>query len=586
MDSRNATTSARLTRVLRLALITCLLLTSVIFAQQPPPDRRFGAVESFRDPSAATEAGVAWDRILFYWSELQPNGPEEWNGHHVPDEWLNPAIAAGREVIGVLKHSPAWATDGLPGCGVPRGLDLPVDDSGNLWAAFVRRTVQMYAGRINRWVIWNEPDIVPGTYGVEWCGSVEEYYQLLKVAYLAANQANPDVKIHLAGTTTWHDKDYLRKLLTVATQDPTGAEHGFYFDVATVHIYFQTETVPTIINETRATMTRFGLEKPIWVNETNASPDLDPLWPLDRLCWRVDLEEQAAFLLQSFALSLVNGAQRVAVYKWLDNDLPPGGEPFGVLRPDHSRRPAFDAYKLITTHYAGTVSGREERQSLYTVVTLNRGELTTRALWTRTQSPATVSVTALAAQARLIDQTGQEQVIQPVDGQYTIELPGARCPAERADCPNKHPACIVGGFTYLLIEDAQAGPPPDETAAPSPTEPPVDLTDSPAITATTAPTPLPTDTPEPTSTPTPSPTDTPEPTSTPTPLPTDMPTPTPPPHTPTPTLTPIPSPTPPPPPTATPIPPTPTTLSAPPLLIGMVAFVFLAVAVGVLFKRN
>jgi hypothetical protein len=274
-----------------------------VTAQGSPPDPRFGAVEAFRDPVAAAEAGVGWDRILFYWSELQPNGPDDWNTYHVPDEWLNLAAAQGREVVGLLKHTPAWATDGLPGCGVPRGLYLPVDDPGNLWAAFVRRVVGMYAGRINRWIVWNEPDIVPPTFGYEWCGSMEEYYQLLKVTYLAAHQANPDVNIHLAGMTTWHDKSYLRRFLAVAAQDPTGPEHGYYFDAASLHIYFRTETVPQIINETQSTLAAYGLNKPVWVNETNAPPNSDPQWPMAAANYEVSLEEQSGFLLQSFALA-------------------------------------------------------------------------------------------------------------------------------------------------------------------------------------------------------------------------------------------------------------------------------------------
>jgi len=496
-----------------------------VWAQTPPPDVRFGAVEAFRDPAAAAEAGVGWERILFYWSELQPNGPDEWNGYHVPDEWLAQAAASGREVVGLLKHTPAWATDGLPGCGVPRGLDLPVDDPGNLWATFVRRVVGIYAGRIQHWIIWNEPDIAPETYGAEWCGSVEDYYRLLQVAYLAAHQANPDVTIHLAGLTFHHDPAYLRRFLAVATQDPTGAEHGYYFDVVSLHIYFQTETVPYIINETRALLADYGLDKPIWVNETNASPDSDPLWPLVRPCWRVSLEEQAAFLLQSFALALASGAERVAVYKWVDAGLPPGGEPFGVIRPDLSRRPAYDAFRLITTYYAGTQAARAMRQPLSYQVMLDRGEQTTRVLWARTATTVTVEVPALAAEGLLVAQTGETQAVVPVDGRYTITLPGARCPEERADCPVGHPDCIIGGPTVLLVEAGTGDPGPVDESSPPPT--PNGASAPPTPSPSPSPTATPTPTPTPTATPSPTPTPTPTPTSTPTPSPTSTATPTP-----------------------------------------------------------
>jgi hypothetical protein len=554
-----------------LLLVAGPLCLRHVRAYPSPPDIRFGAVEAFWDHTSAAEAGVAWERILFYWSELQPNGPEDWNGYHVQDVWLEWAAAEGREVVGLLKHTPAWATDGPPGCGVPHGLELPIDDPGNLWATFVRRIVSMYAGRINHWVIWNEPDIAPDTYGHEWCGSMEEYYRLLKVAYLAAHQANPDVIIHLAGMTYWHDRTYLRRFLTLVVQDPTAPEHGYYFDVVTLHIYFQTETVPYIINETRAALRACGLNKPVWVNETNASPDSDPQWPLVRPRWRVNLEEQAGFLLQSFALALSAGAERVAVYKWMDAGLPPGGEPFGVLRPDGSRRPAFEAYKLITTHYAGTITAREERHPLYIVVTLNRGNATTRVLWARTAAAATVSLPALAPQGRLIDQTGAERIIEPVNGLYSFTLPGARCADEYA-------GCIIGGTTYLLVEneEGQAAelptPTPDEANMLADALTPAATVELPLPTATPTPTPTGTPVPSPTATPTPTPT------ATPTPTPTST-------HTPTPT------------PSATPMPaviasltPTPTrvpfilTQGAPACpVVAVVVFTILAATLGTLY---
>lgn len=550
----------------RSLLIVFLLVVhwSFVWAQNPPPDVRFGAVEAFRDPVAAAEAGVGWERILFYWSELQPGGPDDWNGYHVPDEWLNLASAQGREVIGLLKHTPAWATDGPPGCSIPRGLDLPVDDPGNLWATFVRRVVGMYAGRIDRWIIWNEPDIAPDTYGAEWCGSVEEYYRLLKVAYLAAHQANPDVTIHLAGMTTWHDKTYLRRFLTFARQDPTGSEHGYYFDVVSLHIYFRTDTIPEIINETQAVLAAQGLSKPIWVNETNAPSNSDPQWPMAAANYEISLEEQSGFLLQSFALALSAGAERISVYKWLDNDLLPNFEPFGIIRPDFSHRPAFDAYCLITTHYAGTLSAHEDRYSLHDMVTLDRGNVTTRVLWARTEADATVSVPALATQARLIGQVGAEQRIEPVDGQYTLMLPGARCADKRG--------CIIGGTTYLLVEETAGAPPLAETITPAPTEPPATInpSDTPTPLPTSTPTSLPSHTP--TLTPTHTPTPIPSSTFTPTPSPTCTPT-----HSPVPTLANTP----------TPRPSNPTTPDDPPVwptLLGLTVVALFAVAIGTLFR--
>ena len=61
-------------------------------AAQTAVDRRFGAVESFWAPNEAADLQVGWDRILFYWNEIQPNGPSDWNTLHVLEEWLTDAF--------------------------------------------------------------------------------------------------------------------------------------------------------------------------------------------------------------------------------------------------------------------------------------------------------------------------------------------------------------------------------------------------------------------------------------------------------------------------------------------------------------
>lgn len=435
-------------------------------AQQLPPDPRFGVVEAFWDTAAAIEAGVAWERILFQWSQLQPNGPGDWNTLHVPDEWLAWARAQGREVVGLLKNTPHWATDADPPleASLPRGLDAPVEDPANTWATFVRRVATFYGPRgVHRWIIWNEPDIPPGVFGQEWAGGIEAYYRLLKVAYLAIKEVDPDARIHLAGLTFWHDRDWLRRFLAVASADPEGPAHEFFFDVVSLHIYFQTDTVDFIINEARAALSAYGLNKPIWINETNASPDADPQWPIERPRWRVDLREQASFILQAYALGLAAGAERVGVYKFMDIALPPGGEPFGLLRPDHSRRPAYDAYRLLTQYYAGTREARIYRQPLSAQVSLHRGERTTRVLWARTATPVSLTLPSLASQATLVDQEGNLQLLEAISGDYVLHLPGARCADEVA-------GCIIGGPTFLLVEDAPGGnldPPRMDVTAPA-----------------------------------------------------------------------------------------------------------------------
>lgn len=411
-------------------------------------DHRFGIVEAFWEPEDAAELRVGWDRILFYWNEIQPGGPDDWNTLHVLEEWLDDARDEDRMVMGLLKNTPAWATDAEPFSGVPRGLYLPVDDPNNLWAGYVRKVVDYYAPLgVHHWIIWNEPEIEAGVYGHEFSGSTRDYYQLLKVAYQVAKANDPDAVIHLAGWSYWHDPTWLNQFLNVAIADPEGAENNYFFDVITLHIYFRVETVEELVNQTWAIQRRYGLSKPIWINETNASPNLDPLWPVDRPNFQVDLEQQAWFIVQAHALGFGANSTSIGIYKLLDILLPPGGESFGILRPDGSRRPAFDAYRT-TIEYLQDFTfpvGRQREDNFY-AFSFKRPESVTRVLWSRNSMDMILKVPALADEALLVSALGdKKRTIQAYNGYYRIQLRGARCT----------PECDIGGPPVFLVEEVR-----------------------------------------------------------------------------------------------------------------------------------
>ncbi|MGV2435887.1 MAG UNVERIFIED_CONTAM: LIM domain-binding protein [Anaerolineae bacterium] len=225
-------------RMRHLSIFLCLMLPIAVYAQ----DERFGIVEGFWFPEVTCDLGVGWERIIFNWEQHQPTNPTDWHTLNIDDRWLKSANACQREVVGLLKHTPDWATAGLTGAGVPLGLHLSVDDPSNYWANFVRQTAFYYAPRgVHRFIVWNEPDISADTYGFEFEGEVEDYAHLLKSAYLAAKQGNPSAQIHLAGTTYWHDVNagralYLERLLEVLAKDAEAVQHDYYFDVVSLHI--------------------------------------------------------------------------------------------------------------------------------------------------------------------------------------------------------------------------------------------------------------------------------------------------------------------------------------------------------------
>lgn len=485
-------------------------------------DQRFGAVESFWAPNEAAELGVGWERILFYWNEIQPAGPEDWNTLHVLEEWLVEANAQGRTVTGLLKNTPLWATDDGSAAGVPRGLYLPIDDPNNLWANYTRRVASYYSQRgVHNWIIWNEPDIAPDVYGHEFAGSMDDYVQLLKVAYLTIKQVDPNAKIHLGGLTHWHDPSYLGRLMQRIAAEPDAAANNYYFDIVSQHIYFRPETVSSIVGNGFYAQQQAGISpfKAVWINETNARPSMDPEWPVEVQAFQVDLEQQAWYIPQAYALGFYAGAGRISMYKLVDVNLPPGGESWGLIRPDDfSKRPAFYAYQTTIKHLAGFEYpiGREQSGNHY-LFSFNTPRGVTKIMWARNQAAVTLRVPALAESAQLVQATGEETTITPTNGVYEIRLDGARCYAE----------CLMGGPPVFLVEagvrsdGSGSAPPvvqPVDTATPEAAEETAVPTE--AATETAEPTTDATDTPEPTETATIAPTDTAEPTATNTPEPT------------------------------------------------------------------
>ena len=439
----------------RLLLCLLLMLVASIQAQPPTPsegENPFGVVEGMWFPNLACDLGVGWERIIFDWGQHQPTGADDWNTLNVDDRWLRAASDCGREVVAVIKNVPDWATDGSPGVGVPTGLDLPLDDPANVWAGFMRRAAAYYAPRgVHRFIILNEPDIERETYGFEFEGDVADYAKILRVAYLAARQGNPTARVNLAGTTFWHDIQsgrpiYLSRLLDYYAQnDPDAPAHGYYFDALSLHIYFRSESVPVIVGRMRGVLDQYGLtDTPIWVNETNTSPNLDPAWRVTRPQFQVNLAQQQAYLVQAISLMLASGVERIAVYKLWDQDATPGIETFGLLTPatlDQQPRPAYFTYRAIVQHFqAVTETAWAVTPEVYAVRLTHADGHHTLVVWARTATAKTFTVTGATEKAY---QMGMDGTLTFTKLSGDFDLSGATCDSQDG--------CAVGGTPVVLM---------------------------------------------------------------------------------------------------------------------------------------
>ncbi|RMF01146.1 MAG: hypothetical protein D6768_11275 [Chloroflexi bacterium] len=442
----------------RPAFFLCLLglwlagSKTLLLAQNPTPDPRFGLVQTFDDFPAAAESGAGYTRIKLYWDIIQPDGPDSWAPSNVPDPLLEADLAAGRQVVGLIVRTPAWAADPTNPANDPQhpsAKDVPQMDA---WAAFVRKLVKQYRGRIHHWIIWNEPDVWdPNHPGSTWNGSEDDFIELHKTAYFAIKSVDPSMKVYLTGLTYWWDDEYdreqyLERLLRRLKADPDAAKHNYYFDGVNYHLYYKPHQIYDVLTDIRALLNRYGFaDKAIWLNETNAPPSSDPQEPPHREPrFKASLEEQAAFMLQVHAMAFAAGAERVQVYKLYNStEHPEDVQPFGLLRGDKSRRPAFDSYKLVTKYLGGFESVRLFEQGDVAVVIFKRPADTVSVIWNWAHEPRHATLNAIASQAQLIDQAGHATTLQAERGKYTLDLPAAPC---------TDGACFIGGLTFLIVE--------------------------------------------------------------------------------------------------------------------------------------
>jgi hypothetical protein len=326
------------------------------------------------------------------------------------------------------------------------------------WEQFVRRIARQYQGRIHHWIIWNEPDVWDMDHpGSTWAGTEEDYYWLLRTAYLAIKDVDPSMQVHMAGLTYFWDqqhdrRQYLDRLLDVILADPEAPAHGYYFDAVVYHLYYKPLQAPEIIDEVQGILGGRGImAKGIWINETNAPPSEDKQeLPPQTPPFRVSLEEQSAFVIQEFCLAFAAGADRVGFYKMRNSvEYPEDVMPYGMLRADDSRRPVFYAYQVMTTYLRDFRAVQWERFGDVYAVTFDRGETTTTVLWNMNRLPTRFTVNAIAPRATLVDESGNTETLTATEGKYDIDLPGALC-TQAADC-------FVGGAPRLLVEAGSPG---------------------------------------------------------------------------------------------------------------------------------
>lgn len=251
---------------------------------------------------AAQRTGKRLMRQDFALYDIEPEeGHFQWRNQ---DENVQMATERGLELLGTLGYAAPWIADPRS----PNRYHAPIDPAKlEAFATYVRETVKHYP-QVRYWEIWNEPN--QERY---YRSTPQEYAKLLKVAYQAVKQANPNAKVLFGGAYGLEvgGPDWVRRVLT----DPENPGRENY-DIANFHLRGSLQKVEAELNAILTVYRTYGKPNaPLWITEFGypASPrhQQDPQYR------GTDLESgeqaQAEYYKVALPMLLENGVEKVFV---------------------------------------------------------------------------------------------------------------------------------------------------------------------------------------------------------------------------------------------------------------------------------
>ncbi len=467
----------------------------------------------------AASVGAQWNRWPFYWSSIESdalNSPGAYNWSAIDANVandLNHALSINALLLSTPNGIGTAGSENVPAPRVnqkplfnaapmdvnavssasspPQGLYLPVFNdntdapgpnksinTSNPWARFVYAAVNRYkpggalaqqqswpANKgIGVWEMWNEPDL-----DLFFTGTYTDYARILKVGYLAAKHADPNAKILFGGMTNWQKPDFLNQTLGVIAGYSDRESGGWFLDSVATHWYSYAWESFWQLYRARVTLNAYGLtNKTLWLNETGVPVWDDPPGPTNdpTALYRATMQEQAAYVIQSFTWASWMRAEAAIIYEEYDDfgSGCPGIDAWGLVRNpptapcnagDGTPRPGYYAYGVATKYLSGTLPywrWRPTSPPTYTaeIVALQRPSTSERVvvMWARDNLSFTINLTATASSATLVYPNGVTQTVTPVNGFYNISLPWATC----YNTPTVYGEAAIGGSPRILVE--------------------------------------------------------------------------------------------------------------------------------------
>ncbi|NNJ12643.1 hypothetical protein EKD04_020150 [Chloroflexales bacterium ZM16-3] len=382
------------------------------------------------------------------WSQVEPirGAPYNWAALAQIDAAVAEAKNLGMNPVVIVRGTPVWASVTGSGCAAIQDQYLP--DFANFMAALVQR----YKYDVAYWEMGNEPDVDPrlvpsnSPYGC-WGNINDPYYggerygRMLRTVVPTMRTANPNVKIVIGGLLLDRPETTI-----VGRGTPERFFEGIlrssaadFFDILAYHSYpsyispFYDHDLSDLGNIwtnlggwtlgkaafLREVMARYGVSKPLWLNETGL------------ICW-VDVKTQecippinaeffsaqADHIVRIMARAAAANIQQVSWYT-LNG---PGWRSGGLLDANQNPRPSFIAYKLLieTVGSYQSVCATSDYGSAVEAYRFVKGNEFVDVLWSTSGSEVLVRLAANSYRSAVTRSGGTPPLELDLDGVHII----------------------------------------------------------------------------------------------------------------------------------------------------------------------
>lgn len=268
-----------------------------------------GRVDVLHDQAASIQSWRLHDTFVAWWN-LQPE-QHVWRFERL-DAIVQAAGTRGISLVLPLGFPPTWAaTDPQKLGAYGAGSSSPPRDTQH-WRDYVRTVVRRYAGRVQYYEIWNEPDI-PKFFS----GSHKELADLTNVACDEIRKHDPLAMI-ISPSVNASRVNYLNAYFPMVRRN--------CIDVVGIHFYTNhgpPELIGDLVPRVKAAVSSAGLaDRPIWNTESgwlisnpkrSASPEEVGFLPGARVLSR---GEAINYMIRAHLIAASAGIQRFYWYAW------------------------------------------------------------------------------------------------------------------------------------------------------------------------------------------------------------------------------------------------------------------------------